>query len=49
VQWIEDVLLDPQAAVTEFLRLLAEGAQAIAVDVAAKLRQAQADLHWGSC
>jgi hypothetical protein len=48
VQWIEDVLLDPQAGVAEFLRLLAEGAQAIAVDVAAELRQAQADLHKGS-
>jgi uncharacterized protein YoaH (UPF0181 family) len=49
VQWIEDVFLDPQAAVTELLRLLAEGAQAIAVDVAAELRQAQADLHRYSC
>jgi hypothetical protein len=45
VQWIEDVLLDPQAAVAELLRLLAEAAQAIAVDVAAELRRAQADLH----
>jgi hypothetical protein len=49
VQWIEDVLLDPQAAIAEFLRLLAEGTQAIAVDVAAKLRQAQTDLHRCSC
>jgi len=45
VQWIEDMLLDPQAAVPEFLRLLAERAQAIAVDVAAELRQAQSYLH----
>src|SRR5580704_11223080 len=48
IQWIEDVLLNPEAAVAELLRLLAEGAQAIAVDVTAELGQAQADLHWGS-
>jgi microsomal epoxide hydrolase len=45
VQWVEDVLLDPQAAIAEFFRLFAEGPQAVAVDVTAKLRQAQADLH----
>jgi pimeloyl-ACP methyl ester carboxylesterase len=48
IQWIEDVLLNPEAAVAELLRLLAEGAQAIAVDVTAELGQAQADLHGGS-
>jgi hypothetical protein len=45
MQWIEDVLLNPQAAVAELLGLLAEGAQAIAVNIAAELGQAQADLH----
>jgi hypothetical protein len=42
------VLLDPQAAESELLRLLAEGTQAIAVDMAAELRQAQPYLHRGS-
>lgn len=47
MQWIKDVFLHPQAAEAELFRLLAEGAQAIAVNVAAELRQAKADLHLG--
>jgi pimeloyl-ACP methyl ester carboxylesterase len=47
MQWIKDVLLHPQAAVAELLRPFAEGTQAMTVDVAAELRQAQADVHIG--